>query len=313
MSRSRLEAGAEAGFRRKQQRACVAMIQSVSWVIEEAPGGKTLVATGAWSEAAGEALTSGEADGLVLNYARGFAAESLDFIRPAWKVRRLSLLDRKVVDLEPLARLAPTLEELSIQASGKATLDLHGFDRLRELSGPWPLLAPALSKLSKLQVLSTFEGFAERDLTALRGHVHLEQLTIKDARYLESLDGIEALDLRMFRLQGAARLRDISALTESRDTLTELWLEEAGGVETLDVIAQLQNLRHLHIGNCGPIESFAPLATLRQLERLYAWGTTQATDGDLTPLVTLPELREIRMRDRRHYEPPLASFPQNVR
>jgi len=155
----------------------------VSWVFEEEPSGTTLVVTGEWSDGAGEALASGAADGLALNYARGFSAASLDFIRSEWKLRRLSVLDRSVVDLEPLDRLAVSLEQLSIQAAAEAQLDLHGFDRLRDLSAPWGLIAPTLGELPALPTLVTFEGFGEHDLRSLRDHMSLQRLTIKDARH----------------------------------------------------------------------------------------------------------------------------------
>src|SRR4051794_4831654 len=184
------------------------MILDVSWVIEEKPSGTTLVVTAEWSGGAGEALLSGPADGLMLNYARGFSATSLDFISSAWNLRRFSLLDRSIVDLEPLDRLAASLEKLSIQASAEAQLDLHGFHQLRDLSAPWGLIAPTLGELPALRTLGTFEGFGEHNLRSLRDHMSLQRLTIKDARYLRSLDGVEALDLHMLRLQGAPRLKD---------------------------------------------------------------------------------------------------------
>lgn len=288
------------------------MIPRMSWVVEQGANGRTLVVTGEWSERANDALLSGAADGLVLNYARGFTAASLDFIQPAWKLRRLSLLDRSMTDLEPLTRLAPTLEELSVQASTEATLDLDGFDLLRNLAAPWPLIAPTLGRLSTLQGLVTFEGFGEQDLRVLRDHVLLEQLTIKDARCLESLDGVEAPDLRVVQLQRAPRLRDISALVGSRDSLTELRLESVPGLKRVDDIGLLRNLRFLEVGDCAHIDSLAPLSGLRLLEVLYAWGTTEVVDADLTPLLQLPALRELRMRPRRSYKPGVREIPAAV-
>jgi hypothetical protein len=41
------------------------------YVIEDRPEGRTLVVTGDWSDRAAGVLVSGQADGLVLNYARG--------------------------------------------------------------------------------------------------------------------------------------------------------------------------------------------------------------------------------------------------
>lgn len=79
--------------------------------------------TGPWSDAAARALARGEADGLVLNYARGFSERSLGLLDGGWPLRLLDVLDRSIVDLDPIGRLAG-LEELSVQAAADAVLDL---------------------------------------------------------------------------------------------------------------------------------------------------------------------------------------------
>src|SRR3954451_3059060 len=99
-------------MRRQESRA----VTSANYVIEEGPAGRSLVVTGRWSEAISSALTRGEADALVLNYARGFCEGTLTMLDSAWGLRRLSVLDRSITDLEPLCRLTQ-LEELSVPAA----------------------------------------------------------------------------------------------------------------------------------------------------------------------------------------------------
>jgi len=53
------------------------------YVIEDTAEGRSLVVTGAWSAAAVDALERHDADGLVLNYARGFVGERRPAISPA--------------------------------------------------------------------------------------------------------------------------------------------------------------------------------------------------------------------------------------
>jgi hypothetical protein len=281
-------------------------------VLEEESRGKTIVLTGPWSDEPGEILMSGKADGLTLNYARGFTDGSLEFLDPGWRLRRFDLLDRSIVDLSPVCRLSDSLEELSIQAAPEAELDLAPLTRLRSVAGPWWLLRATLAEVVDLRSLITWE-FDEPDLRSIRDHVRLQRLTIKDAPSLESLSGTDGLtDLIELRIQGARRLRDISDLMWLADSLAELWLQECRNLEALDEIEPLGNLQVLNVGNCGPIESVAPLARLKRLEYLSAWGTTQVLDGDLMPLVRLPALREVRMRDRRDYQPRLGSFVLNA-
>ncbi|MCW2644074.1 MAG: hypothetical protein JWP07_183, partial [Pseudonocardiales bacterium] len=58
------------------------------FLIEEHPEGRTLVVTGDWSDRAAKVLRSGKADGLTLNYARGYRERSLDFLQE-WPLRGL--------------------------------------------------------------------------------------------------------------------------------------------------------------------------------------------------------------------------------
>ncbi len=72
--------------------------------------------TGPWSVEAARVLAGGDIDGLVLNYARGFCEDSLDLL-DGWPLRRPHVLDRLIVDLEPIGRLEG-LEELSEPHAG---------------------------------------------------------------------------------------------------------------------------------------------------------------------------------------------------
>jgi hypothetical protein len=82
-------------------------------------------------------LARGDAEGLVLNYARGFREGTLDLLDPNWGLRRLKLLDRRIADLEPIARLAGSLQKLSIRAHPEAELDLSVLTNLRSIAGEW--------------------------------------------------------------------------------------------------------------------------------------------------------------------------------
>lgn len=107
-----------------------------SFRIERSDVGTTLVATGSWTTEAANALRSGRADGLDLNYAgKGFKNTDLAFIE-AWPLKRLTLLARTVKDVSPVCRLSSTLESLSVQ-SGPAVIDLRQFPKVTELEATW--------------------------------------------------------------------------------------------------------------------------------------------------------------------------------
>lgn len=282
-----------------------------AYIFEDTPEGRSLVVTGRWSEAAERALERGEADGLVLNYARGFSGGSLDFLDARWPLRRLRVLDRSIVDLDPIGRLAG-LEELSVQAAAEAVLDLEPLPRLRSVSGEWALIGRTLSAVAELESVITWM-FGDVDLHAFRDHVALKTLTIKDAPYLESLAGLGNLpDLAALTIFGAWRLHEIGEVGELSDSLRELKFEGCPRIDSIEVVESLVGLRFLGISEAGDIASLAPVRSLAQLETFYAWGSTRILDGDLSPLAQLPQLKEIRMRNRRGYKPPVGELAASV-
>src|ERR1044072_5119368 len=102
------------------------------WVIEDPYGeGPTFVATSEWTIETTDALIESGVVNLEITAARGYRATSLDFIAD-WPIRRLLLLDRDQADLMPLARLS-SLEELRIEASSSATLNLGALPNLKVL------------------------------------------------------------------------------------------------------------------------------------------------------------------------------------
>jgi hypothetical protein len=78
-----------------------------SFRLERSDADTTLVVTGSWTVGAGDALRSGMANGLDLNYAKGFKDTGLGFVEN-WPLKRVTLLARAVKDISPLYPNAPT-------------------------------------------------------------------------------------------------------------------------------------------------------------------------------------------------------------
>lgn len=108
----------------------------VPFILEDTSEGRTLVITGPWNSDAAHLLSRGEADGLTLNYAKGFCENDLSFFEE-WPLRRLQILDRLLVDLAPIRRVSQSLEDLSVEVAPEARLDLAGIPNLRRLSADW--------------------------------------------------------------------------------------------------------------------------------------------------------------------------------
>ena len=273
------------------------------YVIEEGPEGRTLVVTGPWTGDAASALSSDDVDGLVLNYARGYSEGNLELLDETWRLRRLDVLDRGISDLEPLERVAHSLEDLSIQAAPDAELDLGGMPQLRAVAGEWVLVGRTLGAVDSLRRVITWR-FDEADLHAFRNHVELQRLTIKDAPHLGSLAGVANLpELADLDVSLARALSDIGDVGDLASSLREVKFQDCPGIDLIDDVEPLRELRFFGVSECGEIESLSPVLSLQQMETFYAWGSTRIADGDLSPLAQLPRLREVRMRDRRGYKP----------
>jgi hypothetical protein len=285
---------------------------TAQFVIEEAPEGSSLVVTGPWSQEAAALLAEAIVDGLTLNYARGFVAPDLDFL-DAWPLRRLDVLDRRLTDLAPIGRLGATLESLSIQAAPGAEIDLAALPGLRTLAAEWSTVEETIDQPGSLEELTLME-YDGTSLRPLATQPSLAEVRIKVAPLLEILDGAEALPaLAILRIAAARELNDLTALASVALSLRELELQSCLEIVTLGDLVGLRNLRFLGVSDCGRIESLHPVAELKDVEKLHAWGSTRIMDKDLSPLLHLPRLSEIRMRDRRDYRPRLAVIQRRLR
>src|SRR5205085_11165475 len=117
--------------------------------VEETDAGATLVVTGSWSEQAERVLQSGRADGLDLNYTKGFHDTDLGFIR-AWPLTRLAILARTIKDVTPIYAVSSTLESLSVQSAPTATIDLTRLPSLTSLSADWAQVRSSIAELPGL-------------------------------------------------------------------------------------------------------------------------------------------------------------------
>ncbi len=271
------------------------------FLVEDLPEGRTLVVTGSWTAKAEAALERTDVDGVWLNYARGFSEPDLSFVGE-WPVRRLLVLDRKITDLSPLARLGGSLEELSIQAAPGTHVDLATLPHLTSLAAGWDEVRDTLHEPEGLKEIVVFE-YDEIDLQPLAVQPSLKIIKLKAAPRLESLYGVDHFALRRLQVALARELDDIDALAHASRSLDEVDFETCLGLYDIESLGRLTRLRFLGISDCGRIPSLGPLANLVELECLYAWGSTRVEDGDLSPLLRLPRLKEVRMRDRREYRP----------
>lgn len=284
----------------------------MSFTLEDTSEGVDLVVTGEWTPEAAACLESGKADGLDLNYARGYREKSLDFIE-GLPIRRLHVLARTVTDLTPVYRISGALESLRVQSDPRAVIELGRLPSLRKLSADWLQVRETIDKATRLERLFLL-GYAEQDLTSLAFLTNLTSLVMKDNPRIRSLDGMEAFPwLAELGIHLGRSLDNIAALERaSSPTLHVLQLPSCRKITHIQAVAACPALRFFELSDGAEIPTVAPLAGLVHLERLYLYGSTKIADGNLDPIVRLPNLRDFRMQNRRGYSPSVKEIQDSI-
>lgn len=269
--------------------------------VSERGGIRELVVTGPWTAEATAAVRAGLVDRLVLNYALGFGEPSLNFLT-GFPLRELIVIDRRLTDIDPIYSLASSLRVLQITIDPGIGLDLTRLPGLEELAADWSQVSRTVASAHSLRV-AHLRGYAPDDLLPLSGLSRLSELVMKDRPRISTLGGLENLPfIQTLGVYLAKNLSDIEQLAQAT-ALERLALEGCKRIHSISSLRHCRELRSLNLGECGDLASIAPLGELSKLEEVRLFGSTRIADGDLKPLLSLPRLRELRMMERRSYEP----------
>ncbi|MFW0774078.1 hypothetical protein ACLRGI_12995 [Paenarthrobacter nitroguajacolicus] len=283
--------------------------------LEPIPEGNRLFVTGPWNPQVEELVESGSVHTLVLNIAHGFSSPSLEFLR-SWPLKELDILLPPLDDLSPVRRLRESLTALAIEifADIRTPLDLSGFAQLRHLSVPWDMVEAQVSNLVGVEDLY-LDNYQAADLSTLSALTSLKKLRMKGRVRIKSLEGLQSLEnLEELSIHGARGLSDVSALRTSpaAQSLRTLQFESCRKLTTLDDVAFASGVRFLNMGNCGDLESLAPIRNMQELRELFLYESTTFVDGDLSPLLDLTKLTDLRLMNRKHYLPKVTEVERVV-
>lgn len=267
--------------------------------------GVDLVVTGDWSAQAHEEIVEGRADGLVLNYARGFRERDLRFME-GLPLRRLDILARTHSDVTPIYTLAGTLEVLNLQTA-PTPIDLSRLPRLTRVGAGWAQIKATVASLAGLQELFVL-AYSETDLSPLLGNKELLSLSMMDRPRVETLEGVEQFSwLRKLALP-LAPVHSLDPLRAASPLLEVLDFSYCRNIQELDAIGSLSGLVQVDFSECREIESVGVFDSLSLIEGIFMWGSTRVLDADLSPIARLPRLRTLRMNSRKSYKPPVAEI-----
>jgi len=267
--------------------------------------GTDLVVTGDWSSQARKEILDGNADGLVLNYAKGFRERDLRFIE-GLPLRRLDILARTHSDLTPIYTLSSTLEELSLQTA-PTPVDLSRLPSVVRVGATWSQVEATIHSLPGLQDLFVL-AYDEPDLSALFGNKELVSLSMKDRPRVQTLDGVEDFTWLRHLALPLAPVHSLEPLTSASPLLKVLDFSHCRNIGSIAPIGPLEGLLRVDFSDCGDIESVGVFDSLKLVEDILMWGSTRVVDGDLSPLARLSRLRTLRMKPRKTYRPPVSEI-----
>lgn len=222
-----------------------------------------------------------------------------DFLEEFPKLLYLELVDQKKVNTRRLEGLA-NLRGLHLETPG-AGIDFSWFPELERFVGDWHADNLHLGRADELRELRIrhFKPRSE-NLTELAGAVRLERLHLTQTG-ITDLAGIETLeDLHELDIAYAPKLASLAALAGSESGIRELSLGKAMKIDSYQPLASLRHLRRLRLSGCAPMPD---LAWTRGMDRLdfFSFVETNVADGDLSPLLELPNLRYVGTMDKKHY------------
>lgn len=269
----------------------------------------TLILKGEWPGSAAQYMRDHGLIGLRLSGYLGWRSGNLDFLRDVPFVEYLDILTTKLEDVSGLYEL----KELSYFAlEGKTPpLDFSRLPRLSTLAlgRVSPHVHRDLGKAQAIRKLALTHPKPDSlavlgQLTALQD-LGMSAAPIRDLSFSSFTPG-----LRRLSLVACNSMQSLAGLENARD-LVSLTIEQAKSLSDLTSLSHLSKLRALFLKECPSIDSISPLKNLPSLETVGLMQTTNVKDGDLSPLLTLPSLRNASFLNREHYSNRNEEFPKH--
>ncbi|MBI3148562.1 MAG: hypothetical protein HYZ17_08635 [Betaproteobacteria bacterium] len=261
-----------------------------------------------WSPELTELVRKKRVTGLVLKGVCrvGIELPSLEEIREV----RIQYCDP--FDFASLYRL-PNIAILQTRnAKSSRPFDLSKLMHLREIDVDWSSTLRGVDLTTTIE-RATIRRWPGKDLAFFRGLVGLRELELQFAPKLVSTHGIEDLGLlALLSIFSAKSLVDLEPIEKARSIRIlriEACKKAASGLRE---VCGAQTLEELVFAPGTDIPSMRGLEKLTRLQRV-SFGASRILDGDLTPLIKMPALREFGVRNRKGYAPTVDEVAAHLR
>jgi hypothetical protein len=273
--------------------------QCDDYSIAEAEGfGNILIIKSTWSNRYLDIVAKYEIGTIRLCEPGGWPDSDLSFLLKIPRIQGLDVLSDKVTDVSPVFQLR-SLKTLTLYCKAKVAGDFAKLENLQDVGLGWRNVYRSVYALDALERMHLLD-FPDHDLTNWKRNARLVELLL-ESKSLKSLVGIERFPkLSRLDLHKCRNLKSLDAISSST-SVKELRISRCSSVQDLSPVAHLTGLRVLEIEDCQDIQSLTPIAACKNLERLQVAGNTTIIDGDFSRLFGLRKLREVLIRNRKHY------------
>lgn len=194
------------------------------------------------------------------------------------------------------------LEQLQISINKTSIINFENFPNLKYLSLDDTKNFINLDKAILLESLAigTLNKSSKIDFSKL---VNLKDLYIVKGN-IENLDFLKNLNIEKLSISFCNKLRNISSLVTLKNTLTEILIQNCRGIESIDVLGELENLYWLKMIDLGEIPSLSFIKKLKKLKNI-AFANTNILDGNLS---YCEGLELVGFVDKKHYSHKNSEF-----
>ncbi len=252
--------------------------------------GPRVVLTGAWAPEIGKWMQRRGVTELECNYLYGCKLDgSCEFLKEIPFLTGIRIVNQNLRDLSPLSDL-PALRSLELSHVPRPRgLQFSVWNRLEQLNIEWFPGAEELFGCKSINQLSIGLYPGKLGSKRFRELWQLEELCLSGGG-LEEIEFFNALDsLQRLQLINLRHLRSLRGI-EDILLLRCIRLDGCSGIRSIEQVRKLINLELLWFVDCGEVQSLDPVRNLTKLKSLLFGGSTNIVDGDLTPLLGLPEL-----------------------
>lgn len=251
--------------------------------------GQRVALTGSWEEEIGRWMTRHGITELECNHVNGCKLESYDFLSEIPFLTGLRIVNQDPKDFSPLSQLGGLRSlEITLVPSPR-NFPFARLAKLERLTLEWFAGAEKLFTANSLKHLSIERYPGRQGSEPFRALEGLENLILANGG-IEEIESFRVLrSLQRLQLVNLRQLRSLKGI-ENLDTLRCLCLDGSKGIGSIEEVRGLVNLQLLWLVDCGKIESLDPVRGLKKLKSLLFGGSTNIVDGDLTPLLALPDL-----------------------